>query len=106
MVIGTRHELLKKIGESIRASRLLQNVSQKNLAARSGVSLNAVRHLEDGEGATLATFILVCRSLGKDAWIDSLAPETDFSPIAFAEALEKHATKTRRRASPGKGTRK
>lgn len=106
MITGTREELLKKIGESLRSCRLLQNISQKTLAARSGVSLNAVRHLEDGDGAALITFVLVCRTLGRDGWIESLVPEIPFSPIAFAESLEKNRAKTRRRASPSKGLRK
>lgn len=100
MVQGTREELLKKIGESLRACRLEANITQKVLAERSGVSFSAVRHLEDGEGASLITFVLVCRSLGKDKWILDLAPKNEISPLALAKALEKGVLgKKRKRAS-------
>lgn len=107
MVQGTREELLKKIGESMRACRLEANITQKVLAERSGISLSSVRHLEDGEGASLKTFVMVCRTLGKDRWIPELAPKNDISPIALAKALEKGAYgKKRKRASaPGRSAR-
>lgn len=100
MIQGTREELLKKIGESLRVCRLGANITQKVLAERSGVSLSAVRHLEDGEGASLITFVQVCRTLGKDNWIVELAPKNEISPLALAEALEKGVLgKKRKRAS-------
>ena len=100
MVQGTREELLKKIGESLRSCRLEANITQKVLAERSGVSFSAVRHLEDGEGASLITFVLVCRTLGKDKWILDLAPKNEISPLALAKALEKGSLgKKRKRAS-------
>ena len=99
MVQGTREELLKKIGESLRACRLGANITQKVLAERSGVSLSAVRHL-DGEGVSLITFVQVCRTLGKDNWIVELAPKNEISPLELAKALEKGVLgKKRKRAS-------
>ena len=107
MVRGTREELLKKIGDSLRACRLQANITQKTLAERSGVSLSAVRHLEDGDGAALITFVLVCRTLGKDGWVLDLAPKTQLSPIALAEMLEREKeVKQRKRASSAVRMRK
>ena len=65
MVKGTKSEILKRIGNSIRGHRLQANITQQMLAERSGVSLNAIRHLESGVGASLGTFVQACRSLGK-----------------------------------------
>ncbi len=106
MVIGTREELLVKIGSGIKRQRLSANISQKELARRSGVSLKAIANLETGSGATLGTFILVSRSLGLDGWIERFAEEKkeEFSPIAYVEALKKMRSgvaKTRQRASKG-----
>jgi len=101
MIKGTRQEILRRIGESVRTWRLRENISQQVLAERSGVSLNAIRHLESGEGATLGTFVQACRTLGKDRWITDLEPKDEVvSPIAFAEALKRSAAaKPRERAS-------
>ena len=89
MVKGTRQDILKLIGASVASHRLQANISQQVLAERCGVSLNAIRHLERGTGATLWTFVQVCRILGKDHWIVDLEPKETLSPIAFAEALGK-----------------
>ena len=89
MVKGTRQDILKLIGASVASHRLQANISQQVLAGRYGVSLNAIRHLERGTGATLWTFVQVCRVLGKDRWIVDLEPKETLSPIAFAEALGK-----------------
>ncbi len=105
MIKGTRADILKRIGVSIATCRLHANITQRSLAERCGVSLNAVRHLERGAGATLWTFVQVCRILGKDGWILDLEPKEEMSPIAFADAMKKvqkvkarvRATKERRR---------
>ena len=89
MVRGTRQDILRRIGASVASHRLQANISQQVLAERCGVSLNAIRHLERGSGATLWTFVQVCRILGKDKWILDLEPKDEISPIAFADAMKK-----------------
>lgn len=98
MVVGNRVVLLKRIGEALKAHRLRRNIPQNVLAERSGISLTAVKRLEGGAGATLGSFVLVCRTLGIDRWIADIEPHDEASPLAYAEALKKSATKRRRRA--------
>ncbi len=99
MVVGSRDEILARIGEAVRRERLGQNITQAMLASRSGVSINAVKHLETGVGATLGTFVLVCRSLGRDAWIRSfVSQDEEISPIEYVELLKKGKRKERKRA--------
>ena len=100
MVYGSKDEILQGIGAAVRRERLRQNVSQKVLATRSGVSLNAVKNLETGSGATLGTFVLVCRTLGKDAWIKAFCEQREeISPIEYAEMLNRERKTMRLRAS-------
>ena len=98
MTIGNRETILKRIGEALKTHRLRQNIPQNVLAERSGISLTAVKRLESGEGATLNSFVQVCRILNVDKWIGELEPRDEVSPIAYADALKKAATKKRRRA--------
>ena len=98
MTIGNKETILRLIGEALKAHRLRQNISQHLLAERSGLSLTAVKRLESGEGATLGSFVLACRTLGIDGWIGALDPHEEVSPIAYADALRKSAVKKRRRA--------
>ena len=89
---------MKRIGEALKERRLRQNIPQQVLAERSGISLTALKRLESGAGATLGSFVLVCRTLGIDNWIAELEVRDEVSPIAYAEALKKTAAKKRRRA--------
>ena len=52
MTIGCKETLLKRIGEALKERRLRQNIPQNVLAERSGISLTAVKRLENGDGAT------------------------------------------------------
>lgn len=95
MSISNRRIIIE-VGEFLRASRMAKNIPQRVLAERSGVSISSVKHLESGVGATLATFIAVCRTLGKLGWIQDLAPRGEISPIAVMD--RKTSEKPRQRA--------
>ena len=102
MVYGTKNEILGRLAATLKACRLQQNISQRVLAERSGVSLNVVKNLETGTGATLGSFVLVCRVLGKDGWIEAFTrTDEELSPIEYLEALKKKRQHVRRRASKG-----
>ena len=100
MIVGNKDEILVRIGDAVKNERLRQNITQEVLAERSGVSLNAVKHLESGSGVTLGTFVLVCRILRKDSWIRSFIESSgEISPIEFVESLKRRECGTRKRAS-------
>lgn len=72
--------MLLSVGDSIRKLRLHRNLTQAVVAARSGISFGAYRNLELGHGATLRSFLAVCRTLDKTDWLTSLPPP-DISPM-------------------------
>ena len=74
MVYRTRDEMLKVLGENLRASRLADNLSQQTAAERSGISLKAIRNLEAGENASTLSRLSYCRTLRKTDWLMTLAP--------------------------------
>ena len=74
MVYRTRDEMLKVLGENLRASRLADNLSQQTAAERSGISLKAIRNLEAGENASTLSLLCYCRTLRKTDWLMTLAP--------------------------------
>jgi len=74
-------DLLILLGERIRELRLRENIAQTVLAARSGVSLKAVKNLENGTGATVASLLRVLRTLGRTEWIETLGPKVSISPM-------------------------
>ena len=70
-----------RLGHELRNLRLRQDVDQRTLAARAGVALNVVKHLETGKGSTLASLVKVLRALGRVEWLNSLAPTVSISPM-------------------------
>lgn len=74
MVYRTREEMLKVLGENLRAQRLAINMSQQTAADRSGISLKAIRNLESGENASTLSLLSYCRTLGKADWLMTIAP--------------------------------
>jgi transcriptional regulator with XRE-family HTH domain len=74
MVYQTKDEMLKVLGENLKASRLADNLSQKTAAERSGISLKAIRNLEAGENASTLSLLSYCRTLRKTDWLMTLAP--------------------------------
>lgn len=72
------------IGANIRTLRLIENIDQATLAVRAGVSRSALRSLEAGDGSSLNTFISVLRALGRESWLDSLAPVAPITPMTLS----------------------
>lgn len=95
MIYQTRSEMLAALGESVRAARLAANLSLETLAARSGISLTALRNLEGGKNASTVTLLEVCRSLRRTDWIFGIAP-----PEIDDALFDRVEPKKRQRASP------
>lgn len=95
--ISSPEELAKAIGENIRSLRLQKNLTQSGLAARAGISMSALRHLESGQGANLGTLIRVVRALDKQEWLQALAPQVSINPLHMTPTLaERQRARTSR----------
>ena len=93
--------VLAEVGTAMRQLRLQRNLTQQVVAERSGVSFNTVGNLEQGKGASLRSFLAICRTLGKVDWIKTLPPPMGVSPI---EMLKRFDKPVRQRASAVKGS--
>lgn len=71
------------LGEKIKLLRLNKNLDQKTLAARAGVSVRALRNLESGAGTTVKTLLSIVRALGRESWLDTVAPVPTVNPLTF-----------------------
>ena len=94
----TSEEWEAELGQHLRALRLRQNIDQLQLSERADVALNAVKRLEAGKGATVTSLVKVLRALGRETWIESLAPQVSVSPLQ----LLKDKQPLRQRASSSK----
>jgi len=95
----TPEEMEAGLGEKLKALRLSKNLDQKNLAERAGVSVRALRNLEAGQGSTLKTLIGVLRALGRQSWLDSIAPVPTINPLNLTREahLRQRASRPRRK---------
>ena len=100
MVIDKKiSELEQELGQHLLNLRLRQNINQRELAARAGIALNAVKNLEKGKGATVSSLLNVLRTLGRVEWLSSLAPAVSISPMQMLKAKP-----VRMRASKARGS--
>lgn len=102
MTLGhlTDSELIAEIGDRIRRYRLQQNLLQRDVAQKAGVSPRTVRSMESGEDVRLSTVVAVLRALGKTDAIDAFLPRSQVSPI---ELLETGGTERRRARGRDRG---
>ena len=86
------------LGARLRELRLLKNLDQQSLAKRAGVSLNAVKHLESGQGARVSSLIKVLRALERIDWLETLAPTVSISPMQMLMRGSRERKRARRRS--------
>jgi transcriptional regulator with XRE-family HTH domain len=98
--INTYEEWEIEVGRQLRELRLRQNMDQRELAARAGIALNAVKNIEAGRGSTLSSLIKTLRVLERTDWLLKLAPPVSISPLQMLKAkpVRKRAFKSRRQS--------
>lgn len=98
----TVEEMEISIGEKLKALRLSRNIEQITLAERAGVSVRALRNLESGQGSTLKTLVCVVRALGKQEWLNTIAPVATINPLALTREAQPRQRASRVRRSTEK----
>lgn len=94
-------EICDRIGVKIKTVRLKQNMSQEELADKSGVSISTIKRMEEGEVKTLESLIRILRTLGKLDIFIPLVNEEQLSPNEYYELASKENKFVRKRASKG-----
>lgn len=91
--------ILERIGQSLRQTRLQQDISQQGLADAAMVSLSTVRKIEKGEIRTVDALLRVLRTLGRLDVLQPLVEEEQISPNEYYELMQTALKRRRRRAS-------
>ncbi len=91
-----------ELGNQLRTVRLRLELDQRQLAARAGVGLNAVKNLESGKGATVRSLVRVLRALDRTDWLSALAPPVTVSPLQMLRARHPRQRAARKRPRRGK----
>ncbi len=88
-----------EIGRQVRDLRLRSDRTQADLARAANVSVSTLAALEHGSGSSLSTLVAVVRALGRDDWLEQLAPPQPISPLAVLEDQQRRQRQGRKRAS-------
>lgn len=96
----TPEEMEASLGERLKALRLDHDLDQKALAERAGISERSLRNLEGGRGSTLRTLTSVLRALGREQWLDTIAPVSTINPLMLNRAAEPRQRASRSRNAP------
>jgi transcriptional regulator with XRE-family HTH domain len=99
---ATSSQIMTEIGGRLEQARLSKNLSQQDVADRSGLSISTVKRLERGDSPTLDSFIRAMGALGLDSHLGALVPDQTVRPVERVK-LKGHE---RRRASPKVRTRR
>lgn len=94
----------KELGARLKQHRLDRNLSQAEIAKRSGLARRTITAIENGEGSTLTTLITLLRALNALDTLEGFLPDPGFSPIAMTRLQDapqiKYASKPRRTPAP------
>jgi hypothetical protein len=85
MLNRTPNEMEAFLGQELKKLRLHQNIRQEDLAKRAGVSLGALKGLESGTGSTMHTMMCLIKALGRDSWLDTVAPIASVNPLVMTQ---------------------
>ena len=99
----TPEELEADLGERLRTLRIHRNMEQTTVAGRAGISVRTLRNLETGNGSSLRTLIEVLRALGREQWLETIAPVPTISPLMLTREAKarQRASKPRRKILNG-----
>lgn len=91
----TTEQLEAAIGQQIKKLRVAAGLSQAALADAASLSVATVQNLERGAGGTVATLVKLCKALGQEPWLLTLAPEMGPTPLELLRASKGKAPRQR-----------
>ena len=91
-------QLVKRIGNKLKAVRLKRNITQQSLAEAASISLSSLKKIESGVIGTFDSLLRVLRTLGMLESIATLFEEDQMSPSEYYDMVNKSKKQTRKRA--------
>lgn len=87
----TTLELVRRLGERFKDYRMRCNLTQKEVAERSGIGLTTIHKFENGSAGniSLSTFILLLKVVGQINALDDVLPELPESPYLMRKNEKK-----------------
>ena len=90
--------IVKEICHGLKQMRLNENISQEELAKRSGLNRVTISRMESGRAVSLQTLVQTLRALNRLDIVNAFMEEPEISPLKLFDIQEKY----RRKATPKK----
>ena len=89
----TDEELLQRIGSKLKEIRLEQNIRQKELSEKAGLSMFSISQMETGHNTSMQSIIQVLRALGRMDMLDAflLYNKEEENPLADRQRVSRVA---------------
>lgn len=78
---ATDREILRSIGERLRALREARDLTQSDAARRAGIGRKTLYRAERGRNPTLETVVRLLRAYGSLGALEAFIPEPEVSPM-------------------------
>lgn len=89
----TDEELLQRIGSKLKEIRLEQNIKQKELSEKAGLSMFSISQMETGHNTSMQSIIQVLRALGRMDMLDTFINinKVEENPLADRQRVSRVA---------------
>lgn len=85
-------ELLQRIGGKLKEIRLEQNIKQKKLAEKAGLSMFSISQMETGHNTSMQSIIQVLRALGRMDMLDAfIINNVETNPLSDRQRVSRVA---------------
>lgn len=80
-------ELVRLLGSRFKEYRMRANLTQKDIADQSGLTVTTIHKYESGSAGniSLGTFLLLLKSIGQIEMLDEVLPDLPESPYLYKE---------------------
>lgn len=90
-------EYIKELGQKIKTYRVMKEMSQQDLAEKTGVSKRSISRLEQGESVQVDNLFKILLALGLSDNIDLLVPDQTRRPSYYLENKENKPKRVRKK---------
>ncbi len=88
-------EILQEMGGSIRGARVSQELTMKELAKKSEISVTSLSRIENGKtNPTILVLVKIFKALGREKEIANLFPAPSLSPIYLSKLAKNKKERT------------
>jgi putative transcriptional regulator len=88
--------IIKELGKQLKSMRIKANITQQELANKSGVFRSTISEIENGRASSMLSFIQILRGLEQLEVLGAFVLPENISPLKVAEQQAKYRKRATR----------